>query len=129
MFKVGDKVRRVIGWNGEPQKVGYAGRIESISEEGEDRWLNFDDGSRGLERSFELIEAQGPVRTETVTKRHIVPGVYGLLGVGVVDLGGKTVRIGFNGHMQEYLSATPEDLDSLAMVASQLAEALRDGLD
>lgn len=70
----------------------------------------------------------GPVRTETVTKRRIVPGVYGRLkvtegatrsrvGVGIV---GPSLDDGVT-----VWSLNAEELDSIAMVASQLAEALR----
>lgn len=63
--------------------------------------------------------SEGPVRTETVTKRRIVPGVYGGVYVSV-GVEGKLVGITVDQFM------TAEELDSLAMVASQLAEALRD---
>lgn len=73
--------------------------------------------------------SEGPVRTETVTTRRIVPGVYGRLEVRGWDDDCVTLLLASRGGAIErgfvhLLNAT--ELDELAMVASQLAEALRD---
>lgn len=73
--------------------------------------------------------SEGPVRTETVTKRRIVPGVYGRIRIWADSPSGMvrwsvTGQSGVNCH-----DMTATELDDLAMVASQLAEALRDDMD
>lgn len=68
------------------------------------------------------IVNDSPVRT--VTRREIVPGTYGRIVVDGASNG--TVKLTF-----KYKTIPPEftaeELDSAAMVFSQLAEALRDG--
>lgn len=107
-----------------------------VDDDGDERWVNFRDNTH-CER-FELMPAvsDGPVRTETVTKRRIVPGVYGRVQVnGTNPLDPKQVDLGFvyrgaaTGEDKTSLGhcLTATELDELAMVASQLAEALRDG--
>lgn len=89
------------------------------------------DGEHGVgsftnEPEWDIVAewSEGPVRTVTVTTRRIVPGVYGRLEVGgVVD--GRVHVLIQKGEYTHRLTA--DELDSLAMVASQLAEALRDG--
>lgn len=120
-FKVGDKVRRVTGRSlNDAHGVGFVGQILSIKGDFSPI-LEFTDGSAGFADQYELV-SEGPVRTETVTKRRIVPGVYGRLRVFE---GVEGIAYELTGDC--YLTAT--ELDDLAMVASQLAEALRDGLD
>lgn len=80
------------------------------------------------EKNFKPMST-GPVRTETVTKRRIVPGVYGRLEVRGRDDDCVTLLLASRGGkidkgFAHILNAT--ELDDLAMVASQLAEALRD---
>lgn len=58
-----------------------------------------------------------PVRE--VTRREIVPGTYGIVEVGPKGHGEICIHI-------KKTFARPEELDSTAMVLSQLAEALRD---
>lgn len=103
-----------------PANVAYGGRFEFS---GPHTHCHGADGKYiGHDRGLDLVAewTDGPVRTETVTTRRIVPGVYGRLRVNDE---GKVGRVGLwlEGH---YLNAT--ELDDLAMVASQLAEALRD---
>ena len=80
-------------------------------------------------------DAEGPVRT--VTRREIVPGVYGRVlvteaGKGDAGYGGVCVEwCNRNGepHSQNYRDPalmTAQELRSAAMVLSQLAEALDD---
>ena len=78
-------------------------------------------GTNIYSQDMDLIAewTDGPVRTETVTTRRIVPGVYGRLRVFE---GVEGIAYELAGNC--YLTAT--ELDDLAMVASQLAEALRD---
>lgn len=94
----------------------------------DDEWAT--DGTALLDHGSLIAEwSEGPVRTETVTKRRIVPGVYGRLEV-TMGATPDRVRVGLTSnadnkaHWVTTLTAT--ELDSLAMVASQLAEALRD---
>lgn len=61
-------------------------------------------------------DATGPVRT--VTRREIVPGVYGLVHVDE-GLAHKTVAV----HFHE-ARASADELRSAAMIFSQIAEAL-----
>lgn len=66
----------------------------------------------------------GPVRT--VTRREIVPGTYGRLGVGQPFEG--VVPVGWVGHHHtSYPRLNADELDAAARVLTQLAEALRDG--
>ena len=105
-----------------PANVAYGGRFEFS---GPHTHCHGADGKYiGHDRDLDLVAewTEGPVRTETVTKRRIVPGVYGRLRVFE---GVDGIAYGLTGDC--YLSAT--ELDDLAMVASQLAEALRDDMD
>ena len=131
MFKVGDKVRRVRTSGNSTTPVGFEGVIRSIENDGGISYI-FDNDAWGYDDSFaewEIVTPEGPVRTETVTKRRIVPGVYGRLEV-TVGATPDRVRLGLTSdadnkaHWVTTLTAT--ELDDLAMVASQLAEALRD---
>lgn len=84
-----------------------------------------DGGNNPSDLIAEWVE-DGPVRTETVTKRRIVPGVYGRIRIWADSPAGMvrwsiTGQSGVNCH-----DMTATELDDLAMVASQLAEALRD---
>lgn len=148
MFKVGDRVE----YTGLNDSLYFTnGRVyEVVGEGGPDMWyitdnegMDSNDGrghawpKRDFHESFRLV---GPVRTETVTKRRIVPGVYGRLKVRQVREVGDynklevptelavEVAIMPWGHGCEphFYDLNAEELDSLAMVASQLAEALRD---
>lgn len=125
-FRVGDRVVSA-SYYGKQLTKGKAYEIVGISGDGlyyrvVDNLGNTDgwpEGQRG---------PAGPVRT--VTRREIVDGTYGPVIVsGIVNIpdctdpdapAKKAVQIDVNGA----LSAT--ELDSLAMVASQLAEALRE---
>lgn len=75
------------------------------------------------------LVSEGPVRTETATTRRIVPGVYGRLEV-TMGATPDRVRVGLtsdvNNKAHWVTALTATELDELAMVASQLAEALRD---
>lgn len=67
-------------------------------------------------------EPAGPVRT--VTRREIVDGTYGPLEVARHE--GGTVLVGLTAPDVTLVALNATELDSLAMVASQLAEVLRE---
>lgn len=112
-----------------PAKKHHGGRFEF---DGEHPYCHHPDGKYlGQDSSLDLISewTEGPVRTETVTTRRIVPGVYGRLEVGDRDCSELSIRLAWRtgqdeGELMHPMTAT--ELDDLAMVASQLAEALRD---
>lgn len=116
-FKVGD---HVVDSNGEK---GVVANVRGTSIQ-----LRWDNGVEGgvfwEDHDFSLVQS-GPVRTETVTRRTIVPGVYGRLRVG--DRYGTGVWVEVTEGKGGSLALTATELDDLALVASQLAEALRDG--
>ena len=66
----------------------------------------------------------GPVVTETVTKTRIVPGVYGKVSVGEIDVDheNKFVKVQLIGSV--WINA--DELDAAAAVLSALAKGLRD---
>lgn len=86
-------------------------------------------GVKGIigERNFRAV-SEGPVQTETVTKRHIVPGVYGRLwvegdsrsyvGIALTRPNGTGVN---ESHRRSF---NAPELRELARVALELAEYL-----
>jgi hypothetical protein len=75
---------------------------------------------------FHLIH-NSPVRTETITRTVIEPGVYGRLQVirqrkrdGTIGL--KLTTEGYDGHHNHYLN--PSELRELARIATELADGL-----
>lgn len=91
-----------------------------------------DGGNNPSDLIAEWVE-DGPVRTETVTKRRIVPGVYGPVRVEVQASSEFPVRLAFVGKLSgndiKGRGLTADELDALADTARQLAEALRDDVD
>lgn len=83
MFKVGDKIRRISnGWSSAP--IGFETEVVEPGMLDSDLvWYRGNTGSDlwGEARSWELITHTSPIRTETVIKRLIEPGVYGPLRV------------------------------------------------
>lgn len=73
---------------------------------------------------------EGPVRTETVTTRRIVPGVYGIVRIKN-GRNGNAVDVWLNGSEATGFAHwyTADELDAAARTLQQLAEALRDDLD
>ena len=133
MFKLGDKVRRVRTSGNQTTPVGYEGVIREI-EYDPDTIFRFDNGAWGYDdedAGWQLVST-APVRTETVTKRRIVPGVYGRLEVGEAtnvpdcEKPDEPARVEIDLAIVGWGGLTATELDDLAMVASQLAEALRD---
>lgn len=117
-FKVGDRVRR-IAFDAPAAPIGYEAVVLEIADGG--RFYYFDaDADRVTSdpERWELVE-DGPVRT--VTRREIVPGMYGCVEVLSFDKDGVTITFGPS---CPYLCA--EELRSAAMIFSQLAEALED---
>lgn len=123
-YKVGQTVEITHdGWEDEGEPWGKGSRLTLTRRRKGGNWWygKARNGEEGMfQEKYIAPLSEGPVRTETVTTRRIVPGVYGRVRVNDE---GKVGRVGLwlEGH---YLNA--EELDSLAMVASQLAEALRD---
>lgn len=70
-----------------------------------------------LKEEFDIVEEQSPVRT--VTRKEIVPGVYG--AVHVTNLAGCGIVIGI-----PYKDWSPEELREAAHILNQIAEVLED---
>ena len=121
-FKVGDRVRRVKGYNdGSPNgHEAVISKIEELNFRDEDcgsLWATFEDETSGYLKYFELVTQsyKSPVVEKTV--KTIVPGVYGIVGVSGVDA--KYV----------YLTGcefTASDLRHAAKVFEELASALEE---
>lgn len=120
-FNVGDTVIRHTGRNGK-SVVGHIATIEQItpSSKPDDRWLTFTDGCDGYESSFTLVPPS-PVRTETITRSVIVPGVYGRLFVMTEGGGNPFIAI-----ENPAGALNADELDAAALVLTQLAAAVRD---
>lgn len=116
-FNVGDKVRYIkSGYTGEPStvvgvltngliKVDTHGKFGACYEQEED------------------LEHVGPIRT--VTRREIVPGVYGALRIDS-HISSK-VYIGFNTECgNRFIGLGATELREAAHILNQLAEALED---
>lgn len=115
-FKVGDRIRNVRDYDSciprgfETIVLGFTGPQITIKDQDGDvrrRWPH----------DYELVQPAGPVRTETVTRSVIVPGVYGRVGVGVV---------GPFSFVDPTRPWTADELDAAALVLTQLAAAVRD---
>lgn len=128
-FKKGDKIRRISGENS-TTPIGFEGEISKVNwDENEWEYL-FVGGGWGYERGPEglnwaLVEQPtGPVVTETVTKTRIVPGTYGKVSVGEIDVDheNKFVKVQLIGSV--WINA--DELDAAAAVLSALARGLRD---
>lgn len=113
-FKVGDKVRRINSSLGS-LTFGQVGRVRNTNSMGvqivgecEDIWH--------LDENMELV-SEGPVRT--VTRREVVGGVYGDVGVSVHPDGEIQIEM-------RMLTKDAKRVLSAAMILSQIAEALDD---
>ena len=138
MYKAGQTVEVVTDKNwSDGFHNGARITLERLIPEGEAFRGEWDavasNGVKGIigERNFRAV-SEGPVRTETVTKRHIVPGVYGRLSVtgdihpyvsiALTSPGGTGVYEG------DRRSFNASQLRELARVALELAEYL-EGVD
>lgn len=129
MFKIGDTVRvlrlrNVFGHIVVPDDK-FAGRVVRLTghyqglADVDFRRFTTDSGFIVREDDIELVN-DSPVRE--VTRREIVPGTYGRVIVDSVL--SKKIVVAIDDWHQPM---TAEELDNVAMIASQLAEALRDG--
>lgn len=128
MYKAGQTVEVVTDKNwSDGFHNGARITLERLIPEGEAFRGEWDavasNGVKGIigERNFRAV-SEGPVRTETVTKRHIVPGVYGILRVYEHD--GEHVSIEVVDHNDCPVWADASQLRELARVALELAEYL-----
>lgn len=82
-FKIGDRVRRISSAHGGMTR-GDVGEVTYISPAGGYiRIKGFDPDPEILHdpRYFEFVSQFGPVRTETIERKVIVPGIYGKVNV------------------------------------------------
>lgn len=70
-----------------------------------------------LKKEFDIAEEQSPVRT--VTRKEIVPGVYGKVNVSLYQDGRPCVAV--------YFPKDANELREAAHILNQIAEALEDG--
>lgn len=125
-FKIGDRVRNVSDRGVAGVPIGFEAEVLEIDANGDLKFQDAQDYRRVRPyEDYELVQPEGPVRTETV--RKIVPGVYGRVTVG--DRYGKGVWFEVSEGLDGGLVLTADELDALADTARQLAEALRDDLD
>ncbi len=120
IFKVGDRVRR-IKHSGKITNcpVGFETIVEDFLGYGNGFWYRGADGSRQNSTTptdWELVET-GPVRT--VTRKEIVPGVYGV--VRVYGTGSRGVNVDITGN---YSHKSSDELRAAASVFNELADAL-----
>lgn len=115
MFKVGDKVESI------PCPDAGVGVVTEVCDNGDIRvtYPTWYGKCRDTPSALRLVQAAGPVVTETVTKTRIVPGVYDRVSVWERDDG----LFGIDFHVS---SANPDELDAAAAVLSALAKGLRD---
>lgn len=114
MFKAGDRVRRINdSYNG--MKVDDVATVDYISIVGHVRLREFE-GDHSV-KCLELLP-EGPVRT--VTRREIVPGVYGKVRVNECGIGGGVESI------EMRPTRSPEELREASHIFNQLAEALEE---
>lgn len=109
-YKVGTRVKGMSDW----------GTVKEVRGDGKFK-VDWDDGMEGVVWwCADELAVEGPVRT--VTRREIVPGVYGHVEVAdKLEPDSVIVRIG------SYTPMTADELDAAARTLQQLAEALRDG--
>jgi len=133
-FKVGDRVRvlrhRAFKGNDVSDSSGLVGKIVTLGNSHydmtTDEFTTFSTDALGwLVRSDDIELVVAPATTtaiRTVTRREIVPGVYGTMGVGRTD--GHYVSVGFIGAMDDYVGLNSSDLRAAAALFTELADVL-----
>lgn len=122
-FKVGDRVRRITRDNpGSKTRMNVGDEGEVIALDTID-WISV----AGYEKLggqnpiyFELVSpepAPSPIRT--ITRREIVPGVYGIVDVGSVGISGAKVPV-----VVDEGFVTAPDLRAAATLFNELADVL-----
>lgn len=115
MFKAGDRVKYK---NGETFSNGrLVNTVDKIVDGGQ-VWLLETKTWIGVESIEHESPTKSPVRT--VTRREIVPGVYGKVRVNECGIGGGVESI------EMKPTRSPEELRESAHILNQLAEALED---
>lgn len=129
-FKVGDRVRLISYldenvasgryFNGEAFKIAMVNYHGGI--------VDPDGMTHGPQYLEHVAEAQAPIESpiRTVTRRELVPGVYGVILVNQAPSStGNKVDVTFK-HIDGHTWYDANELRSAAMILSQLAEALDD---
>lgn len=117
-FNVGDKVRYI--------KEGYTGKTSTVLGVLSNGLIKVDTHGKfgACYEKEEDLEHVGPIRT--VTRREIIPGVYGRVHVGQTGGGKVVVSMGGFGMVMQQQSFTANELREAAHILNQLAEALDD---
>lgn len=121
-FKVGDRVRVTADSIGQSHRSGLIGQ-EFVIRSCEGRWAgevawgaNPSNGYRWKESELELVQpTASPIRT--ITRREIVPGMYGGVWVGNINARGE-VDLKFSGTRNAF------GLREAAHLFNQIAEVL-----